>query len=104
MKCKYCGKEVELPYQCNFCQNYFCMEHRLPENHACVEAPPRTPLGSWQTRKEMKRIRAEKEAQSDKFASEGDFHFIKKELPMFTLSKNKKKKSKFSFLRRKKEE
>jgi len=49
-KCEYCGKEVELPFKCNFCGNYFCLEHRLPENHNCPDAPPRTPLGSYKTK------------------------------------------------------
>ena len=49
-KCKYCGTEVELPFECKFCKGYFCIEHRLPENHNCPNAPPRTPLGSYQTK------------------------------------------------------
>ena len=47
-KCEYCGKEVLLPFRCHFCGGYFCLEHRLPENHNCPKAPPRTPLGSYQ--------------------------------------------------------
>lgn len=50
MRCEYCGKNVELPFQCGFCQGYFCIDHRLPENHKCQHAPPRKPLGSYQTR------------------------------------------------------
>jgi hypothetical protein len=49
-KCEQCQKEVELPFKCNFCGHYFCLEHRLPENHNCPNAPPRTPLGSYQTK------------------------------------------------------
>jgi len=49
-KCERCQKEVELPFKCNFCGHYFCLEHRLPENHNCPNAPPRTPLGSYQTK------------------------------------------------------
>jgi len=49
-KCEYCGKEVELPFECNFCGHYFCIEHKLPENHNCPDAPLRTPLGSYQTK------------------------------------------------------
>jgi hypothetical protein len=52
-KCEQCGTEVDLPFECNFCGSYFCIEHRLPENHNCPNQPPRTPLGSWQTKKEM---------------------------------------------------
>jgi uncharacterized metal-binding protein (TIGR02443 family) len=46
-KCEFCGQEVDLPFQCPFCNRNFCVEHRLPENHSCVNAPPRTPLGPW---------------------------------------------------------
>ena len=49
-KCEYCGKEVLLPFRCHFCGGYFCLEHRLPENHDCPKAHPRTPLGSYQTK------------------------------------------------------
>lgn len=49
-KCEYCGAEVELPFKCNYCGKYFCEAHRLLENHHCLEAPPRTPLGSHQTK------------------------------------------------------
>jgi len=36
MKCEHCEKEVPFPFQCSYCDKYFCSEHRLPENHACV--------------------------------------------------------------------
>jgi hypothetical protein len=49
-KCEYCGVEVELPFQCNYCGKYFCETHRLLENHNCPYAPARTPLGSYQTK------------------------------------------------------
>jgi Zn-dependent protease len=35
MKCQKCQKEVFLPFKCPHCGNYFCSEHRLPENHVC---------------------------------------------------------------------
>ena len=44
-KCEFCGKEELLPFRCPYCGKYFCIEHRLPENHNCPEAPARTPLG-----------------------------------------------------------
>lgn len=50
-KCESCGKEVVLPFQCSFCSGYFCIEHRLPENHKCLKAPARTPLGRWKAKK-----------------------------------------------------
>ena len=37
MKCHYCNKNVSLPFKCPFCGEYFCGDHRLPENHACPE-------------------------------------------------------------------
>ena len=26
-----------MPFRCSFCSGYFCVKHRLPENHACPE-------------------------------------------------------------------
>jgi Zn-dependent protease len=37
LKCERCGVEVDLPFRCNYCENYYCPEHRLPENHDCAE-------------------------------------------------------------------
>jgi len=37
LKCHYCNKNVSLPFKCPFCGEYFCGDHRLPENHACPE-------------------------------------------------------------------
>lgn len=33
--CDVCGKQVDLPYECNECGGTFCSKHRLPENHDC---------------------------------------------------------------------
>ena len=54
-RCDECGTEVTLPFRCNFCKGQFCSEHRLPENHACLFAPPRTPLGHWNAKKKTKK-------------------------------------------------
>ncbi|MBS7605344.1 MAG: AN1-type zinc finger domain-containing protein [Candidatus Bathyarchaeia archaeon] len=35
MKCEYCNSDVDLPFRCPFCGRLFCVEHRLPESHAC---------------------------------------------------------------------
>ena len=35
MKCQKCGQETFLPFQCPYCGDQFCSEHRLPENHNC---------------------------------------------------------------------
>ena len=37
LKCESCGVEVDLPFRCNYCEHYYCPEHRLPENHDCSE-------------------------------------------------------------------
>jgi Zn-dependent protease len=37
MKCQKCQKEVFMPFKCPYCGNYFCTEHRLPENHQCPQ-------------------------------------------------------------------
>ena len=34
-KCAYCGKLTDLPFECNYCKDPFCSEHRLPEDHRC---------------------------------------------------------------------
>lgn len=36
-KCAYCGDMVDMPFQCNYCKDPFCAEHRLPEEHRCVK-------------------------------------------------------------------
>ncbi|MFI5421588.1 MAG: AN1-type zinc finger domain-containing protein, partial [Nitrososphaerales archaeon] len=45
MECHYCGVAKEgLPFRCNYCGEFFCGEHRLPENHACARVGgPRQP-------------------------------------------------------------
>jgi Zn-dependent protease len=42
LKCQYCGTNVDLPFKCQFCGGYYCVDHRLPENHECPEI--------WQTK------------------------------------------------------
>lgn len=32
---KECNQEDFLPFQCKFCKEYFCLEHRQPDNHFC---------------------------------------------------------------------
>ena len=61
MKCSHCDVEETLPFDCAYCGNSFCGDHRLPENHACPQLwrakkptdypafeapPPRTSLQS----------------------------------------------------------
>jgi len=54
LKCQVCGNEVDLPFQCSYCQAYFCNEHRLPENHQCPDLP-KEPLFWYQKRKIAKK-------------------------------------------------
>jgi len=42
-KCTICGKQEYMMYRCNYCLQYFCSKHRLPENHLC----PRLPKRAW---------------------------------------------------------
>ncbi len=35
--CAYCGDMVDMPFECSYCQDPFCAEHRLPEEHRCVK-------------------------------------------------------------------
>ena len=34
--CEYCGKKELMGFTCSYCDNYFCVEHRLPEKHKCT--------------------------------------------------------------------
>jgi hypothetical protein len=72
LKCEHCGEEVALPYKCSFCGGYFCVEHRLPENHDCSSLSPGTLLEN----QHLKPI-AEK-----KMASHGELHFIRETAEM----------------------
>ncbi len=35
--CAYCGDMTDMPFECNYCKDPFCSEHRLPEEHRCVK-------------------------------------------------------------------
>lgn len=37
VKCQECDIETYMPFKCPYCQQFFCAEHRLPENHHCPE-------------------------------------------------------------------
>lgn len=34
--CSYCGNPESIPFRCKFCNEYFCADHHLPENHECM--------------------------------------------------------------------
>lgn len=50
MKCQLCKEDVDLPYCCSYCGQYFCDDHRLPEQHFC----PGLPKKSWNAYKKFK--------------------------------------------------
>lgn len=52
-KCAFCGKEVPFPFQCNYCDEHFCPEHRLPERHSCNNIPTRPPIDSRSVTKKI---------------------------------------------------
>ena len=35
VSCDRCGRDIYMPFRCNYCGGYFCDEHRLPEFHEC---------------------------------------------------------------------
>jgi len=37
LKCEICGVDCDLPFKCNYCEHFYCPEHRLPESHDCSE-------------------------------------------------------------------
>jgi Zn-dependent protease len=50
LNCHYCNAEVYMPFRCPYCGNFFCAEHRLPENHKCPEIwKAKTPQSPLQT-------------------------------------------------------
>lgn len=40
MKCKICSKKIglihEITCKCNKCNSYYCLNHRLSEDHFCI--------------------------------------------------------------------
>ena len=94
MKCAQCGKDVLIPFRCNYCGKYFCENHRLLESHNCSEAPTRTPLGSQKAKQliaNRKDITSSEELRTIienipiegrkvTFVNEGDLHYYKQEI------------------------
>ncbi len=39
-----CKKKDALVFHCNYCGNYFCADHHLPENHNCSNMPEKPPF------------------------------------------------------------
>lgn len=95
-KCNKCGEEVLLPFSCSYCQNYFCITHRLPESHNCTRLPARSFLGGSQTRPEFTLANAEQKQQFSRISA------TKRDLPIFRFNKNSRKKTKLSYPKRRK--
>ena len=52
-RCYFCSKPLvgddAYYFKCNYCGQYFCSEHRLPENHLCRSSPVRRVVPSGMT-------------------------------------------------------
>lgn len=57
MKCALCNEEVFFPHRCSYCGQYFCDDHRLPEQHMCPGLPKRS-WASWKNIQMRPRTRA----------------------------------------------
>ena len=88
MKCQKCQKEVFLPFRCQYCGDYFCSEHRLPENHECPRMEQaRTP------KEETQPIIVQKQKPYEYTISymptqpkRGKIHFSSKEIKHLTIA------------------
>jgi len=57
-RCTFCGKKLTtkpMPFECSYCGNLFCPEHRLPESHLCQ-------MSSKKKEKKISRLRKEQGA------------------------------------------
>ena len=34
--CKTCNQYDFLPFKCDLCSNFFCLNHKTPESHNCI--------------------------------------------------------------------
>lgn len=59
--CYFCGKEVDIPFRCNYCNLTFCGEHRLPESHNCINIPKR----GWFAYKKIQQARLQTPKKSN---------------------------------------
>jgi predicted nucleic acid binding AN1-type Zn finger protein len=51
--CAVCGKRTYLPFHCEYCNLYFCDQHRLPFSHDCknIDAWKKRPAPSGRQQK-----------------------------------------------------
>ena len=76
--CYICGKEVDIPYRCSYCNLTFCDEHRLPEQHNCTMLPDR----DWDTYRNLKNGR---EGYGWPFKPKTTYRQPQKEIPPKTM-------------------
>ena len=63
-KCEFCKKEITLPFQCQYCNSYFCTEHRLPENHGCVGLKIKKPIFRYSKSQKIPKDETQKKAST----------------------------------------
>ena len=51
--CYVCGREVDMPHRCPYCNLTYCDEHRIPEQHNCSGLPKRE-WSSYKGRREAR--------------------------------------------------
>lgn len=96
-ECTICGKKEQMPFTCTFCKASCCTTHRLPENHQCLSAPLRTPLGHWNakpsaTSEKLKLLR--KRYFDKKAAPPTDYHAMQKKYDESAKRNRQKRKAK----------
>lgn len=35
--CKFCFRQDYLPFQCKYCREFYCLEHRMMDDHQCIK-------------------------------------------------------------------
>jgi len=83
LKCESCGVEVDLPFRCNYCEQYYCPQHRLPENHDCSETwrvkavrSARSSVAPLQLSTETRSILLQPQARSIRFSKTEMRHLV----------------------------
>jgi predicted nucleic acid binding AN1-type Zn finger protein len=59
--CYFCGRDVDIPFRCNYCNLIFCSEHRLPESHNCINMPK----SDWATYRKIQQARLQTTKKSN---------------------------------------
>jgi len=66
--CYLCGKEIDIPHRCPYCNLTYCDEHHIPETHSCSKLPER----DWANYKKIH------DARLNNPKKKGLFHSLKK--------------------------